>query len=88
MHRYELSIVKVHTDPEVSEQLWIRSLDGRMSFSKVIVAITNKHALEIRAVLERDVDYDPHACLNHPMHQQSHTGHAAWNETSGSERTF
>ncbi|MGH8115012.1 MAG: IS110 family transposase [Rhodanobacteraceae bacterium] len=52
------------------EQLWIRSLDGRMPFGKVIVAIANKHARQIWAMLARDVDYDPQACLNHPMHHQ------------------
>ena len=53
------------------EQRWIRSLDGRMPFGKVIVAIANKHARQIWAMLAHDVDYDPHACLRHPMHQQS-----------------
>ena len=59
------------------EQLWIRSLDGRMPFGKVLVAIANKHARQIWAMLAHDVDYDPHACLNHPMHRQGHTAHAA-----------
>lgn len=59
------------------EQLWIRTLDGRMPFGKVIVAIANKHARQIWAMLARDVDYDPHACLNHPMHQRSRTPNAA-----------
>jgi transposase len=54
------------------EQLWIRTLDGRLPFGKVIVAIANKHARQIWAMLARDVDYDPHACLQHPMHRQSH----------------
>ncbi len=27
-------------------------------------------------MLAHDVDYDPHACLNHPMHRQGHTAHA------------
>jgi transposase len=59
------------------EQRWIRSLDGRMPFGKVIVAIANKHARQIWAMLAHDVDYDPHACLQHPMHQQSHPTLAA-----------
>jgi transposase len=59
------------------EQLWIRTLDGRMPFGKVIVAIANKHARQIWAMLVRDVDYDPHACLDHPMHQQNRPAHAA-----------
>ena len=54
------------------EQLWIRTLDGRLPFGKVIVAIANKHARQIWAMLARGVDYDPHACLRHPIHRQSH----------------
>lgn len=59
------------------EQSWIRSLDGRMPFGKVIVAIANKHARQIWAMLAHDVDYDPHACLNHPMHRHTCAAHAA-----------
>jgi transposase len=65
------------TEKATPEQLWIRSLDGRMPFGKVIVAIANKHARQIWAMLAHDVDYDPSACLNHPMHQQTHAAHAA-----------
>lgn len=53
------------------EQRWIRTLDGRMPFGKVIVAIANKHARQIWTMLAHNVDYEPHACLNHPM--QRHT---------------
>ena len=67
----------VSTEKATPEQLWIRSLDGRMPFGKAIVAIANKHARQIWAMLAHDVDYDPCACLNHPMHQQSHAAHAA-----------
>jgi hypothetical protein len=35
-----------------------------------LVAIANKHSRQIRAMLAVDVDYDPHACLAHPMHRQ------------------
>ena len=59
------------------EQLWIRSLEGRMPFGKVLVAIANKHARQIWAMLARDVDYDPHACLQHPMHQKNYPAQAA-----------
>jgi transposase len=52
------------------EQLWIRGLDGRMPFGKIIVAIANKHARQIWTMLAHGVDYDPHAFLQHPMHQQ------------------
>ena len=67
----------VATEKATPEQLWIRTLDGRMPFGKVIVAIANKHARQIWAMLAHDVDYDPCACLNHPMHQQTHSEHAA-----------
>lgn len=52
------------------EQLWIRSLAVRMPFGKVLVAIANKHARQIWAMLAHEVDYDPHACMRHPMHRQ------------------
>jgi transposase len=67
----------VATAKATPEQLWIRTLDGRMPFGKVIVAIANKHARQIWAMLAHDVDYDPCACLQHPMHQQTHTVQAA-----------
>ena len=67
----------VATEKATPEQLWIRSLDGRMPFGKVIVAIANKHARQIWALLAHEVDYDPCACLNHPMHQQTHAAKAA-----------
>ncbi len=53
-----------------------------MPFGKVIVAISNKHARQIWAMLARDVDYDPHACLNDPMHQQTLPVHAASRKVS------
>jgi len=59
------------------EQRWIRTLDGRMPFGKVIVAIANKHARQIWAMLAHDVDYDPHACMNHPMHRRTQAVQAA-----------
>jgi len=58
------------------EQRWIHTLDGRMPFGKVIVAIANKHARQIWAMLANDADYDPHACLQHPMHQHTHAAYA------------
>jgi transposase len=59
------------------EQRWIRSLDGRMPFGKIIVAIANKHARQIWTMLAHGVDYDPCACLNHPMHRPSQMTQAA-----------
>ena len=66
----------VATEKATPEQRWIRTLDGRMPFGKVIVAVANKHARQIWAMLAHDVDYDPCACLNHPMHRHTHQEHA------------
>jgi transposase len=63
----------VVTERATPEQLWIRTLDGRMPFGKVLVAIANKHARQIWAMLAHDVDYDPHAYLNHPLHRHIDT---------------
>lgn len=63
------------------EQVRIRPLDGRIPFGNGIVAIVNKHARQIWAMLAHDIDHGPCACLNHPMHQQTraaHMTHAAW----------
>lgn len=52
------------------EQLWIRALDARLPFGKLLVAIANKHARQAWVMLARGVDYDPHAQLAHPMARQ------------------
>ncbi|WP_017464112.1 IS110 family transposase, partial [Dyella ginsengisoli] len=67
----------VATEKATPEQLWIRTLDRRMPFGKVLVAIANKHARQVWAMLARDVDYDPHACLRHPRHRQASAAEAA-----------
>ena len=61
----------VAAEKATPEQRWIRTLDGRLPFGKVIVAIANKHARQIWAMLAHAVDYDPHACLNYPMRRQT-----------------
>lgn len=53
------------------EQRWIRSLAGRLPFGKVIVAIANKHARQLWAMLALDVDYDPCAFVHHPLQQHA-----------------
>lgn len=57
-----------HTRVEQStpEQVWIRTLACRLPFGKVIVAIANKHARQLWAMLAHEVDYDPHARLMPP----------------------
>ncbi|OZB57823.1 MAG: IS110 family transposase, partial [Lysobacterales bacterium 13-68-4] len=44
----------VATEQATPEQLWIRTLDRRMPFGKVLVAIANKHARQAWAMLARD----------------------------------
>lgn len=61
----------VATEKATPEQLWIRMLDHRLPFGKVLVAVANKHARQMWAMLAREVDYDPHACMQHPMHQRT-----------------
>ena len=53
------------------EQIWIRQLDGRMPFGKMLVAIANKHARQLWAMLAHDLDYDPHASVKHRRAQRS-----------------
>lgn len=67
----------VVTEKATPEQLWIRTLDRRMPFGKALVAIANKHARQAWAMLARDVDYDPYACLQHTKHQRTNTAQAA-----------
>ena len=61
----------VAIDKATPEQQWIRTLDGRVPFGKVLVAIANKHARQIWTMLAHGVDYDPHACLQHPLQQRA-----------------
>ena len=53
------------------EQIWIKNLSARLSFGKVLVAIANKHARQLWAILARDEHYDPDAWLKHPMVQRA-----------------
>jgi transposase len=52
------------------EQRWIVDLAARMPFGKVLVAIANKHARQLWAMLARDEAYDADAWLKHPMVQR------------------
>ena len=53
-----------------AEQIWITSLANRLPFGKVLVAIANKHARQLWAMLRRGEDYDSEAWLHHPMVQR------------------
>lgn len=57
-------------DKATPEQLWIMQLAPRMPFGKLLVAIANKHARQIWAMLARSEAYDPDAWLKHPMVQR------------------
>jgi transposase len=54
-----------------AEQRWIKDLSSRMAFGKVLVAIANKHARQLWAMLSRQEDYDPEAWLRHSMVQRA-----------------
>ncbi|TLY47161.1 MAG: IS110 family transposase [Gammaproteobacteria bacterium] len=62
---------KVPTEKATPEQIWIRQLATRIPFGKLLVAIANKHARQIWAMLARDDSYDPDAWLRHPMVQRN-----------------
>ena len=42
-----------------------------MPFGKVLVAIANKHARQLWAMLAHDVDYDPTAFMGNPMQRRA-----------------
>lgn len=60
----------VASERATPEQLWIRDLAARLPFGKAVVAIANKHARQLWAMLARGEEYDPHAWLKHPMAQR------------------
>lgn len=66
----------VSVEKSTPEQIWIRQLACRMPFGKVLVAIANKHARQLWAMLARDDTYDPDAWLKHPMVQRPAGKHA------------
>lgn len=69
--RSSLQRAKAVAPPQATpEQRWIRDLATRMPFGKVLVAIANKHARQLWAMLARDEEYDPHAWMKHPMVQR------------------
>lgn len=53
--------MRVSVEKATPEQRWIRDLAARMSFGKTVVAIANKHARQMWAILAHDQDYDAHA---------------------------
>jgi transposase len=66
----------VSVERSTPEQIWIRQLASRMCFGKVLVAIANKHARQLWAMLAHEETYDPDAWLKHPMVQHPTGKHA------------
>jgi transposase len=64
----------VAPDKATREQRWIRGLSSRMLFGKVLVAVANKHARQLWAILSREEDYDPDAWRRHPLAQGQLSG--------------
>jgi len=56
---------------ERPEQIWIQQLATRMPFGRLLVAVANKHARQLWAMLARGEAYDPHAWIKHPMVQRN-----------------
>ena len=66
----------VSVEKSTPEQIWIRQLASRMGFGKVLVAIANKHARQLWAMLAHEETYDPDAWLKPPMVQRPAGEHA------------
>lgn len=62
---------RVSEEASTPEQRWIRALACHMPFGKVLVAIANKHARQLWAMLAHDVDYDPTAFMGNPMQRRA-----------------
>ena len=57
-------------------QRWIIDLHARNGYHKTLVAIANKHARMLWAMLAKDEHYDAAAWQRHPMHQPPLAGNA------------
>jgi transposase len=66
-----LQASRVPPDKATPEQIWINQLATRVPFGKLLVAIANKHARQIWAMLARGEAYDPNAWIRHPMVQRN-----------------
>lgn len=60
----------VSREKATPEQVWIQLLSTRLPFGKLLVAIANKHARQLWAMLARDETYDADAWAKHPMAQR------------------
>ena len=66
----------VSAEKSTPEQIWIRQLACPLPFGKVLVAIANKHARQLWAMLAHEETYDAEAWLQHPMVQRPASKHA------------
>jgi transposase len=66
-----LQAARIAPDKATPEQIWINQLATRMPFGKLLVAVANKHARQLWAMLAHAEDYDPHASSRHPMAQRN-----------------
>jgi transposase len=66
----------VSMEKATPEQIWIQQLACRMPFGKLLVAIANKHARQLWAMLAHEEAYDANAWLKHPMVQRPAGKHA------------
>ena len=62
---------RVSLEKATPEQIWIQQLATRMPFGRLLVAVANKHARQLWAMLARGEAYDPHAWIKHPMVQRN-----------------
>src|SRR5262252_7738667 len=70
--------VAINTEPSRASRLqrWIVELYGRKGYYKTLIAIANKHARILWAMLAKDEPYDAAAWQRHPMHQPPLAGNA------------
>ena len=61
----------INTEPARATRLqrWIIGLYGRKGYYKTLIAIANKHARILWAMLAKDQSYDASAWQRHPMNQ-------------------
>ena len=68
----------INVEPSRANRLqrWIIALYGRKGYYKTLIAIANKHARILWAMLAKDEGYDVAAWQRHPMHQPPLAGNA------------
>jgi len=68
----------INTQPSRASRLqrWIIELYARKGYYKTLIAIANKHARILWAMLAKDERYDAAAWQRHPMHQPPLAGNA------------